>query len=147
MTISNIDTYADLIILGMVDFDVILGMDWLSHYHEVMDCFANTFTLSMYSIPLVVWQGAISHEPMRIITYIYARRLILRGYEFYLTYIYDTSVKVCHLNLFLLFISFLMCSLPTCLVSPLFMRLILLFTSSLTPDLFLCHLTIWLRRA
>ena len=30
------DTWVDLIILGMVDFDVILGMDWLFLYHAVL---------------------------------------------------------------------------------------------------------------
>ncbi|XP_047260405.1 uncharacterized protein LOC124893447, partial [Capsicum annuum] len=37
MTVSDVDTYADLIILDMLDFDVILGMGWLAHYHAVME--------------------------------------------------------------------------------------------------------------
>lgn len=34
VTIRNVDTLANLIILDMVNFDVILRMDWLSHYHK-----------------------------------------------------------------------------------------------------------------
>lgn len=29
---------ADLVVLNMVDFDVILGMDWLSLHHATVDC-------------------------------------------------------------------------------------------------------------
>ncbi|XP_073049506.1 uncharacterized protein [Primulina eburnea] len=34
--------FADLIIIPMVAFDVILGMDWLSSYRAVIDCMAKT---------------------------------------------------------------------------------------------------------
>ncbi|XP_075504524.1 uncharacterized protein LOC142541964 [Primulina tabacum] len=34
--------FADLIVIPMVAFDVILGMDWLSTYHAVIDCVAKT---------------------------------------------------------------------------------------------------------
>ena len=33
---------ANLILLNMNDFDVILGMDWLATNHVVMDCHAKT---------------------------------------------------------------------------------------------------------
>ena len=38
VSLAGYDTWVDLIIQGMVDFDVILGMDWLSPYHVVLDC-------------------------------------------------------------------------------------------------------------
>lgn len=31
--------FVDLILFDMVDFNVILGMDWLSSYHACIDCF------------------------------------------------------------------------------------------------------------
>ena len=40
----------DLIILGMVDFDVMLDMDWLSPYHDVLDCNDKTVTLAIPGI-------------------------------------------------------------------------------------------------
>lgn len=67
MTVSDIYSCADLFILDMLDFDMILGMDWLSHYYAVMDYFAKTITLAMPGIHPVVWQGAITHESMGII--------------------------------------------------------------------------------
>ncbi|XP_049348112.1 uncharacterized protein LOC125812663 [Solanum verrucosum] len=47
------DTHADLKVLDMVDFDVILGMDWLSPYHTILNCHAKTVTLAMPGIPIV----------------------------------------------------------------------------------------------
>ena len=38
VTIQGCDTRTDLIELDMLDFDVILGMDWLSYYRVVLDC-------------------------------------------------------------------------------------------------------------
>ena len=45
VSLAGYDTWVDLIILGMVDFDVILGMDWVSPYRDVLDCNAKTVTL------------------------------------------------------------------------------------------------------
>ncbi|XP_069145562.1 uncharacterized protein [Solanum lycopersicum] len=41
----------------MVDFDVILGMDWLSPYHIVLDCNAKTVTLATRGVPRVEWKS------------------------------------------------------------------------------------------
>lgn len=38
---------ADLILLNMNDFDVILGMDWLAAYHAKVDCFAKTVSFGI----------------------------------------------------------------------------------------------------
>ncbi|XP_015165509.1 uncharacterized protein [Solanum tuberosum] len=53
VTIQGRDTRDDLILLDMVDFDVILGMDSLSPYHAVLDCFSKTVTLDILAIPPV----------------------------------------------------------------------------------------------
>ncbi|XP_075489521.1 uncharacterized protein LOC142528364 [Primulina tabacum] len=34
--------FSDLIVITMVEFDVIMGMDWLSAYHAVIDCVGKT---------------------------------------------------------------------------------------------------------
>ena len=34
----------DLILLDIQDFDVILGMDWLSTYHAIVDCYSKRVT-------------------------------------------------------------------------------------------------------
>lgn len=46
---------ANLILLDMFDFDVILGMNRLSSHLAVLDCYAKTVTLALLRIPPVVW--------------------------------------------------------------------------------------------
>ncbi|XP_070042934.1 uncharacterized protein [Nicotiana tomentosiformis] len=41
------ETRADLLLLDMTDFEIILGMDWLSPYHAILDYHAKTVTLAM----------------------------------------------------------------------------------------------------
>ena len=46
VTFVGSNTHVDLGILEMVDFDVILGMTWLSPNFEILDCIAKTVTLA-----------------------------------------------------------------------------------------------------
>ena len=71
----------------MVDFDVILGMDWLSPYRAVLDCFSKTVTLAIHGIPPVVWQGSRGSTPVGVISFIRARRLVASGCLSYLAYV------------------------------------------------------------
>ena len=45
--LGEINLPADLIILDMHDFDVILGIDWLEKYHVTMDFFSKTITFKL----------------------------------------------------------------------------------------------------
>ncbi|XP_070025609.1 uncharacterized protein [Nicotiana sylvestris] len=51
ITLSGFETKADLLLLSMVDFDVILGMDWLSPHYAIFDCRAKTVILAMLGLP------------------------------------------------------------------------------------------------
>ena len=53
------NTHVDLIILGMVDFDVILGMTWLSPNFAILDCNAKTVTLAKPWTDPLVWEVTI----------------------------------------------------------------------------------------
>ncbi|XP_070035924.1 uncharacterized protein, partial [Nicotiana tomentosiformis] len=66
------------LLLDMVDFDVILGMDWLSPYHAILDYHAKTVTLAMSGV----------------ISYMKARRMVEKGCLTYLAYIRDPSADV-----------------------------------------------------
>ena len=39
LVIQNKDFPADLIVLGIHDFDIVLGMDWLSRHRSTLDCY------------------------------------------------------------------------------------------------------------
>ncbi|XP_070044551.1 uncharacterized protein, partial [Nicotiana tomentosiformis] len=66
------------LLLDMVDFDVILGMDWLSPYHAILDYHAKTVTLVMPGV----------------ISYMKARRMVEKGCLAYLAYIRDPNADV-----------------------------------------------------
>ncbi|PHT86434.1 hypothetical protein T459_08540 [Capsicum annuum] len=48
--------------LDMIDFDVILGMDWLDTYHAVLDYFVKTVTLDSTDDILVFSKSKVEHE-------------------------------------------------------------------------------------
>ena len=73
VTLMGYDTHADLKVLDMIDFDVILGMDWLSSYHAILNCHGKTITLAMPGIPIVEWRGSLSHPPKGVISFLKAR--------------------------------------------------------------------------
>ena len=79
ISLGGYETWVDLIILGMVDFDVILGMDWISPYHAVLDCNAKTVTLAMPGILRVEWKSASGSYPSKVISFIHAQKLVERG--------------------------------------------------------------------
>ncbi|XP_070035584.1 uncharacterized protein [Nicotiana tomentosiformis] len=51
VTYCGYETRADLLLLDMTDFEVVLGMDWLSLYHAILDCHAKTIFLVMPELP------------------------------------------------------------------------------------------------
>ena len=57
VTFVGSNTHVDLIILEMVDFDVILGMTWLSPNFAILDCNAKTITLAKPWTDPLVWEG------------------------------------------------------------------------------------------
>lgn len=54
VVIQGHETWANLLLLDMLDFDIILGMDWLSLHHEIFDYYAETVTLAIPGIPPVL---------------------------------------------------------------------------------------------
>ncbi|GKV41417.1 hypothetical protein SLEP1_g48955 [Rubroshorea leprosula] len=45
--------FADLILLGIVEFDVIVGMDWLSTHYAMVDCYEKVVTFSAPKQPVI----------------------------------------------------------------------------------------------
>lgn len=84
------DNWVDLLILNIVGFDTILGMD--SPYHVSLDCHAKNITLVMHDIPCLVWKGTISHTPKKVILFLKAKRMVEKVYLAYLEHIWHTSV-------------------------------------------------------
>ncbi|XP_070054993.1 uncharacterized protein [Nicotiana tomentosiformis] len=71
VTLCGYETRADLLLLDMNNFEVILGMNWLSPYHSILDCHAKTVTLAMSELPRLEWKGT---QPISIPPYYMASK-------------------------------------------------------------------------
>ncbi|XP_070055242.1 uncharacterized protein [Nicotiana tomentosiformis] len=84
---------SDSVIIGivLVDFDVILGMDWFSPYHAIIDCHSKMVTLAMIGLPRLEWKGTLDHVPSRVVSFLKAQQMIEKGCDAYLAYVSDVS--------------------------------------------------------
>ncbi|XP_070057189.1 uncharacterized protein [Nicotiana tomentosiformis] len=76
----------------MVDFDVILGMDWLSPDYAIRNCHAKTVTLAMPGLPRLEWRGTLENTPSRVISFLKAQRIVQKRCDAYLSYVRDVSI-------------------------------------------------------
>ncbi|XP_070032812.1 uncharacterized protein [Nicotiana tomentosiformis] len=72
-------TRSDLLLLDMTDFEVILGMDWLSQYHAIFDCHAKTVTLAMPELPRLEWKGSSVSAFSRVLYFLKAPHMVEKG--------------------------------------------------------------------
>ncbi|XP_070054057.1 uncharacterized protein [Nicotiana tomentosiformis] len=82
----------DLLLLNMVDFDVILGMDWFSPCHAILDCHTKTVTLALPGLLRMESRGSLDYVPNRVISYLKAKRMAGKGC---LSYLADTPTIDC----------------------------------------------------
>ncbi|XP_070041228.1 uncharacterized protein [Nicotiana tomentosiformis] len=64
-TIGGLENRVDLSLLSMVDFDVILGMDWLPPCNVILDFHTKTVTSVMLGLPRVEWRDLQGMPPDR----------------------------------------------------------------------------------
>ena len=67
---------ADLILMDMYDYDVILGMDWLVAYHASVDCFRKEVVFRPLGEPEFRFKGSRMHVLPRVISALRAKRLL-----------------------------------------------------------------------
>ncbi|GAV91751.1 zf-CCHC domain-containing protein/RVP_2 domain-containing protein [Cephalotus follicularis] len=88
MSMAGISLYADLIVLPIRDFDVILGMDWLSAHRARMDCYHKTVDFCLPDGTTFQFKGDKGFSTL-IISFIRASRYLEKGCEGYLAYVID----------------------------------------------------------
>ncbi|XP_070035976.1 uncharacterized protein [Nicotiana tomentosiformis] len=93
VTFYGYKTREDLILLDMTNFEIILGMDWLSQYHAILDCHAKTVTLAMRKLPRLEWKGSSVSASCRVISFLKARHMVEKGYLAYQDYIRDSTTE------------------------------------------------------
>ncbi|XP_070028806.1 uncharacterized protein [Nicotiana sylvestris] len=94
VTIGGLETRVDLLLLSMVDFDEILGMDWLSPCHAILDYHAKTITLAIPGLPQIKWRGSLDYVPSRVISFLKAQRMVKKGCLSYLAFVRDISAEI-----------------------------------------------------
>ncbi|XP_070025786.1 uncharacterized protein [Nicotiana sylvestris] len=93
VTFCGFEMREDLLLLDMIDFEIILGMDWLSPYHAILDCHAKTVTLVMLGLPRLEWKDSTVDTSSRVISFLKARYMVEKGCVAYLAYVWDTSAE------------------------------------------------------
>ena len=83
----------DLIELSFKEFDVILGMDWLSRHQVMVGCRMKRVTLRTPNEDEVTFIGERSNHLSNVISATIARKMVRKGCEAYLAYVID-KVKV-----------------------------------------------------
>ena len=81
----------DLIVLPFHEFDLILGMDWLSKHRAIFDCDKKIVLLKCSDLSEVTIQGIRSESITKVISTIKARRFLRRGCEAFLALILDSK--------------------------------------------------------
>ena len=77
----------DLIVLAIQDFDVLLGMNWLSRHYAQVDCRQKVISFEYPGQPVIVYRGVKPVVSTPMISIIHAEKLIRRGCEAYLAFV------------------------------------------------------------
>lgn len=87
--IESYELKVDLIPLDMLDFDIILGINWLCMYHAKMDCYAKIIILKMTNNDKVKLKKERNMMFNGLILMMTARKLIRKRCEDFIAYVKD----------------------------------------------------------
>ena len=79
--IHDREFFADLIALPFHEFNLILGMDWLSKHRAIIDCDKKTVVLRCVDQSEVIVHGVRSGPMSNVISVMQARQLLRKGCE------------------------------------------------------------------
>ena len=81
----------DLVALDVRDFDVVLGMDWLSRHRTTLDCYKKEVKFHRPGKLKVKFQGIHRELSFSMIFAMAARRMLCKGCQGYLAYMVETG--------------------------------------------------------
>ena len=84
--------------LDILEIDMILGMDWLSSNHAILDCYEKTVMLILLDKTVLKYQGDRKPTLPHLISTVSAKRLLNRGCQGYLAYVRDVEFRVLELG-------------------------------------------------
>lgn len=94
VSIIGRSTTADFIELEMVDFDVIMGMDWLSFCYAMEDCRAKVVKFHFPDKAVLESRGCSTSPVGKFISYLKAREMVKRGCLAYLAHIVNSEAEL-----------------------------------------------------
>ena len=89
LVIQNKDFPAYLIVLGIHDFDIVLGMDWLSKHRATLDCYKKEVRLVRLEEPGVIFRGIRREIAPSLINAMTASKMLRKGCQGYLAFVVD----------------------------------------------------------
>ncbi|KAA3480888.1 Gag protease polyprotein-like protein [Gossypium australe] len=97
---------ADLMLLIFNEFDVILGMDWLTQHDAVVNCKHKYIVLKCQNGILLHVESDKLDGLSNVISVISAQKCVRKGYDAYLAYVLDTKVSESKVKLVPVFCEF-----------------------------------------
>ncbi|KAK4384471.1 hypothetical protein Sango_3057500 [Sesamum angolense] len=91
VVVVGVTLYADLVVINLRKFDIILGMDWLSCNHALVDCQTKEVTAEINGQMKTVIVGERKVIPNCLIAAVTAFNLIKEGCEAYLASVHDVA--------------------------------------------------------
>ena len=89
LVIQNKDFSADLIVLGIHDFDIVLGMDWLSKHRATLDFYKKEVRLVCPEELGVIFRGIRREIAPSLINVMTASKMLRKGCQGYLAFVVD----------------------------------------------------------
>ncbi|XP_077228324.1 uncharacterized protein LOC143861265 [Tasmannia lanceolata] len=89
--IGNRELLAELILLDMSDFDVILGMDWLSTHYALVDCYKKVVNFEILGEEKFCFEGSGAHSTPMVLSAMQACRLLIQGCEAFLASVVEVN--------------------------------------------------------
>ncbi|KAK4411555.1 hypothetical protein Sango_0228500 [Sesamum angolense] len=91
VVVEDVTLYADLVVINLREFDIILGIDWLSCNHALVDCQTKEVTVEVNGHMKTVIVGERKVIPNCLISAVTAFNLIKEGCEVYLASVHDVA--------------------------------------------------------
>ncbi|XP_073222488.1 uncharacterized protein [Cicer arietinum] len=92
ITIDDKVLPVDLVVIDLIDFDVILGMDWLAFHHATLDCHNKVVKFEIPGQLVFSLQGERCWVPHNQISALTTSKLMRRGCQAYLALVRNTQV-------------------------------------------------------
>ncbi|XP_070050318.1 uncharacterized protein [Nicotiana tomentosiformis] len=96
--INDRPTSVDFVELVMLDFDVIMGMDWLAACYANIDCRAKLVRFYFPGEPVLEWKGNAATPKGKFISYLRARNFIAKGCIYHLVHVKDIDKELATLQ-------------------------------------------------